>query len=49
MTLQLLLMFGCVLIGLVARRFAKREQSLIVAAASAVTLLYLFFPDKFIS
>jgi len=47
MNLMLSVIFSCVLLGLVARRFGAREQIAVVILATGMTLLYLFFSARF--
>jgi predicted phage tail protein len=45
--LMLTVMFVCVLIGLLARDFGRREQLAVAAVATAMTALYYFFGARF--
>jgi hypothetical protein len=47
MNLMLAIMFLCVALGLVAGRFGRREYCLITLMATAMTLLYWLFGERF--
>jgi hypothetical protein len=47
MNLMLLVIFLCIVLGLLAPRLGSREQLAIVLVATAMTALYFFFPARF--
>ena len=47
MSLQLLMIFACVAVGLFAPRFGARQQIVVAALATAMTALYLIFGARF--
>ena len=48
MPLMLAVMFMCVALGLLARRFGARQHLAVVVLAIAMTVLYLFLGERFV-
>jgi hypothetical protein len=47
MNLLIMFFFGCVIVGFLFPRFARREGWVVGGIAAFVTTLYYLFPDRF--